>query len=152
LRTAAATQMPGTTPVTLGGDVTLQGAALAAPAHPGDPLLWSSRWSVTAAGAADRPVASIFVHVLTEQGTKIAAHDQAFDNHPTLWQAGDEILSWVAVPIDPAASGTDFAVGGLYQLGPGNNVTPLAGPAGPQVNLGTVRIPASATAAAPAGR
>jgi 4-amino-4-deoxy-L-arabinose transferase-like glycosyltransferase len=152
LRTAAAAQMPVTTPITLGGDVTLQGAALAAPAHPGDPLLWSSRWSVTAAGATDRPVASIFVHVLTEQGTKIAAHDQAFDNHPTLWQAGDEILSWVAVPIDPAASGTDFAVGGLYQLGPGNNVTPLAGPAGPQVNLGTVRIPASATAAAPAGR
>jgi hypothetical protein len=152
LRTAAATQMPATTPVTLGGDVTLQGAALATPVRAGDPLLWASRWSVTAAGASDRPVASIFVHLLTEQGAKVGAHDQAFDNHATLWQAGDEILSWVQVPIDPAASGTDVAVGGLYQLGPGNSITPLAGPDGPQLDLGKVQILASATAVAPAGR
>jgi 4-amino-4-deoxy-L-arabinose transferase-like glycosyltransferase len=148
LRTAAATQMPATTPVTLGGDVTLQGAALATPVRAGDPLLWASRWSVTAAGASDRPVASIFVHLLTEQGAKVGAHDQAFDNHATLWQAGDEILSWVTVPIDATATGgTDVAKGGLYQLGPGNSISPLSGPAGPQLDLGHVQIVSAAGAA-----
>jgi hypothetical protein len=95
---------------------------------------------VTAAGAAAKPVASIFAHVLTEQGAKIAAHDEAFDNSAANWQPGDEILSWVAVPIDRAATGTAVVIGGLYQLGPSNSIAPLTGPTGPQLNLGTVRI------------
>lgn len=150
LRAAADAQMPATAPVTLGGDITLRGATLNATAPIGGTLLWSTRWDVTAAGAAARPVASIFVHVVTDQGVKVAALDEAFDNHAARWQAGDEILSWVAVPIGPSAiAGTDRAVAGLYQIGPGTSITPLAGPAGPQLDLGPVQIIPAGIPAAP---
>ncbi|HEY8742067.1 MAG TPA: glycosyltransferase family 39 protein, partial [Chloroflexota bacterium] len=95
LRAVASTQIPATPPVTLGGDVTLQGAALEPDVHVGGSLVWAARWRVTPAGAAEKPVASIFVHVLTPDGDKVAAHDEAFDNHAVLWQPGDEVLSWV---------------------------------------------------------
>jgi 4-amino-4-deoxy-L-arabinose transferase-like glycosyltransferase len=153
LRAAASTQMPPTTPATLGGDVTLQGSALTAKVPAGGTLLWSARWRVTAIGAREKPVASIFVHLLTPQGAKVAAQDQAFDNHAVNWQAGDEVLSWVPVTIGrTASSGSADAVGGLYRIGPGGSIEPLAGPEGPLLNLGRVSVTPGAPPAAAAVR
>lgn len=141
LRAAAARQITATAPATLGGAVTLQGSTLTPAAAPGGSILWSARWVVTAAGAREKPVASIFMHLVTAKGAKVAAHDEALDNQAALWRTGDEILTWVNVPVaTDVATGTDQAVGGLYRLGSGDSIEPLAGPDGPQMNLGTVRV------------
>jgi 4-amino-4-deoxy-L-arabinose transferase-like glycosyltransferase len=148
LRAAAATMMPATPPQTLGGDVTLQGTSLTPEVRAGGSLLWAARWGVTPAGARDKPVASIFVHLLTPAGVKVAAHDEAFDNHAVLWQPGDEVLSWVTVPITTTTpAGTDTAVGGLYRLGEGGSIEPLNGPAGSQLDVGRVTILEASSAA-----
>ena len=141
LRDEARAQMPPVAPATLGGDVTLRGSAVTTEVPAGGTLLWAARWTVTPAGASEKPVASIFFHVLTPHGAKVAAHDQAFDNHAVRWRSGDELLSWVQAPVGkPANGGTAIAVGGLYRLGPGGRIEPLAGPAGAQLNLGQVTI------------
>ena len=154
LRSQAALLMPATSPVTLGNDITLRGSALTASVPAGGTLLWATRWSVTATGELEKPVASIFLHLLTPQGAKVAAHDQAFDNHAVRWRTGDEVLSWVQAPIGQAVKGgTDIAVGGLYRIGPGGNIEPLIGPAGAQLDLGRVVVtPASPAPAASTGR
>lgn len=141
LRAAAATAIPATTPRTFGGDVTLQGSALPAHAPAGGTLLWSARWTVTAQGARERPIASVFAHVLSSGDAKAAAHDEAFDNDAARWQPGDTILTWLAVPIPAdAAVGRDRVVVGLYRLGAGGAINPLAGPTGPELTLGNIQI------------
>jgi 4-amino-4-deoxy-L-arabinose transferase-like glycosyltransferase len=149
LHAAAAAQMPATPPVTLGKDVTLLGSALPARVGSGGTLVWAARWGVTATGAREKPVASIFLHLLTPQDAKVAAQDQAFDNHAVRWRVGDEVLTWVPVAIGKTVpSGVNDAVGGLYRIGPGGKIEPLTGPSGPQLDLGRVTTTSGAPATA----
>jgi len=149
LRMAAQRRIASVGPVMFGGELRLDGSSAPAAVTTGSSARWSARWTVTAQGAQDHPVASIFVHLLSSSQQKLAGQDQALDNDAVDWAQGDEILTWldVAVPASTASGPAELAVG-LYRLGPGRQIEPLSGPDGAQQVIANLQIQATQSAVA----